>query len=98
MLFSVAFYSVVRNCLLLTLEDGSVVHDRLGHTVVHSLGVFYIDYVILGYPDPECMQGDLNFFIRLFRWIVLAENIFKSKNMTCHPEEIRLGMSQEAFG
>ena len=88
MLFIMYFYSVVRRFILLTVEDGEVVHDGMGRAVGRSLGVFYMDYGILGSWEPEWLQGDLNFIIRLFQWISLAENISKSKTMTCHPEEI----------
>ena len=47
-LFNVAVDSVLRHCLFLMVEDGAVVHVRLGHGVGQSLYVFYMENVLLG--------------------------------------------------
>ena len=52
-LFKVAVYSVFLHWLLLMVEDESVVHNGLGHTVFRIMGVFYADYGIIGSRDPD---------------------------------------------
>ena len=79
------------------MEDGAVIHDGLGHTVVQILGMLYEDYGLLVSQEPECLQGKLNSLIGLFRRIVLAANFSKSNTMDFHPGVIRSSMSEEDF-
>ena len=51
-LFNVVVDSVVRHCILLTFQYGSVVPGGLGHIVGWVLGVFYVDYELLVYLYP----------------------------------------------
>ena len=83
-LFNVAVESVVFNWLSPMVEDEKFIQDRLGHAVVF----FYAYDRILGSPDPEWLQGAQNVLIGLFWRIRLAENIAKSKTMTCHTGSI----------
>ena len=55
------------------VDNGVIVHNRLGYMAVRSLGVFYADYGIIGSREPECLQGALEVLIGLFRRIGLAE-------------------------
>ena len=57
-----------------------------------------MDNGLLGFPYPEWLNGELNVLIGLSRRIGLMVNVTKSKTMTFHPGEIRLGMSEEVFG
>ena len=61
-------------------------------------GVFYVVYGILSLRGLDWLQGDLNVLTGLFRRIFLVSNVAKSKTMTCEPEAIRLGISEEIFG
>ena len=61
------------------------------------MGLFYAYGVIIGSRDLEWLQGGINYFIRLFRRVILMTNVSKSKTMTCHPGEICIGISKEAF-
>ena len=76
-IFNVEVKSVFRHWILLVVEYGAVIHDRLGHTVGQSLGVFYADDGLLGYWHPEWMQGALNILIQLLRKTGLANNVAK---------------------
>lgn len=89
---------VVRHWMYMTVEDESVIHNGLGHVVMWILGVFYLDDGLLGFHDPEWLQGVLNVLIGLFRRIGLMENLTKSKMMTCQSGAIRLVMSEEVVG
>ena len=62
------------------------------------MGFFYAYDDLLGSREPEWLQGALNFLIGLFQMIGLAANIAKSKTILCQPEEIRLGIPEEALG
>ena len=97
-IFNVAVNSVVRHCLSLIVEDGAVVHDGLGQKVDRSLGVFYMNDVLLIYWDPEWLQFSLNILIGMFWKIFLVYNVTKSNTITCHSGAIVSGISQEAFG
>ena len=64
------------------MEDGSVIHYRMGHVVVRSLGVFYTENGLLGLRGLYWIQGDLNVLIGLLQRIGLEANIFKSNTAT----------------
>ena len=96
-LLNVAVGSVVCHWISLTVEDGEVTQDGLGQAVGQIMGVFYADDEILGSQDLACLQGDLNFLIGLFRWIGMAANVAKLKNINLHPGEIISGMLEEVF-
>ena len=81
--------SVVVYWILLMGEYRSVVYDVLVHAVGRILGVFYASDVLLGYQDPEWLQGALNVLIGLFWNIGMASNVAKSKIMTFQMVEIR---------
>ena len=97
-LFNVAVGGVVRHWILLTVEYGSVIQDRLRHAVGRSLDMFYADDGFLGSREPEWFQDTLDILKGLFRYIGLAGNVANSKTMNCHTGAIRLGMSQESLG
>ena len=86
---------VVRHCMYMTVEDEWVIHNGLGHVVMWILGIFYSDDGLLGFHDPEWIQGVLNVLIGLLRRIGLMGNFAKSKMMTCQSGAIRLVMSEE---
>ena len=65
------------------MEGGTVIHNRLGHAVGHSLGVFYADDGIIGSQDTEWLQGAFTVLIDLFLQIGLMANVTKSKTTTC---------------
>ena len=44
---------MVQTWLLITVEDGVVVHDRLRNTVGQIMSVIYADDEILGFMEPE---------------------------------------------
>ena len=89
---------VVRHWMYMTVEDESVIHNGLGHVVMWILGIFYSDDGLLGFHDPEWLQGVLNVLIGLLRRIGLMGNFAKSKMMTCQSGAIRLVMSEEVVG
>ena len=62
------------------------------------MGVYYVGYGIMDSWDPEWLQGALHVSVGLVRMIGLADNVTKSKTMTCQTGAIILGVSQEAFG
>ena len=65
--------------------------------VVRCMGVFYeYDYMI-GYRDPEFLQGIIHVFIGLSRRVGLVANVKKYTTITCHPGAIFTGISEEAF-
>ena len=70
------------------VKDVSVIKDWLGHMVGQILGMFYADYGLMGYRDPEWLQGTINAPIGLLHWFILAANIANSKTMTCQPGAI----------
>ena len=67
----------------MTVDDETVIHDELGHTVGWSMGVFYADYGLIGSCDPEWIQWSLNVIIGLFLQIGLMSNVAKYKTMMC---------------
>ena len=74
--------SVVRHFLLLMVEDGAVIQDRLGHAVSQNLGVINVDDRILGSHDPEWLKGAMYVLILLFLNISMVANIAKLNIMT----------------
>ena len=89
--------SLVRHLMSLTVEYEYATHEGLGVSVGRCMGLFYVDGVIIGSRDLKWLQGGINYFIRLFRRVILMTNVSKSKTMTCHPGEICIGISKEAF-
>ena len=89
---------MVWNWISMTVEDDAVIHDGLVHVVGWSIGVLYSDDGPIGLWDPEWLQEAPNVLIDMFRYIGLMSNVAKSKIMTCQPETIRSGMSEEAVG
>ena len=53
---------------------------------------------MVGYWDPEWLQGALNVPTRLFWWYELVAKVTNSKAMRFQPGEIRSGISEEAVG
>ena len=52
--------------LSITVEDESIIHDRLGIAVVICIGVFYADYGLIGLRDPEWLQVAIDVLIKIF--------------------------------
>ena len=69
--------NVVRHWLSMTVEYDVIIHDGLGHGMGQIMRVFYADYGIIGYMDPEWLQWSSNVLIGLFRHIGLVDNIAK---------------------
>ena len=63
-LFNLLVDNVVRNWIMLTVEDQLVTQEGLVVVVGMCLGLFYADYGVVGSQDQECLQGTLNTFIR----------------------------------
>ena len=59
--------------------------------------MFYTYDRVLLYRVTESLQGALNMLMGIFWRIGLEANITKYNNMICHPGDIRLGISKEAF-
>ena len=47
------------------------------------MGVFYAYGGMIGYRDPELLQGATNFLIGLFRRVNLMANVANYKTMPC---------------
>ena len=67
---------------------------RGGYRKVHG-AVFYADAGIIVSRDQECLQGDINVIIVLFRKFGLMVNVAKSENMNCQEGVIWTGMTEE---
>ena len=65
------------------MEDDSATHDGLGVAIGRCTGLFYADAGIIVSRDQECLQGDINVIIVLFRKFGLMVNVAKSENMNC---------------
>ena len=96
-IFNVLLNRVVCHWISLTVEDEQVTHEELGMVAGRCMGVFNADDGMLGSRYPEWLQGAINVLIRLFRRVRLMVNVAKSKNMTCQPGAIHMGISEEAF-
>ena len=88
---------MVQPWISLTVEDGSVVHDEFRKAVGRIMGVFYANDGLIGWRDPEWLQGSINILIGIFQRSVPMANPAKSKTMTCQPGEICTWMSEETF-
>ena len=97
-IFNVLLNRVVCHWISLTVEDEQVTHEELGMVAGRCMGVFNADDGMLGSRYPEWLQGAINVLIRLFRRVLLMENIAKYKTTTCQTGEIFTGMSEEEFG
>ena len=84
-LFNLNVDNVVSNWFALTVEDQIVAQKGIGLAVGRCLGLFYADNVMLGWQDPEWLQGAMIMCIGLFCRYGLLENVVKYKSMTCHP-------------
>ena len=80
------------------VEDQLVAQEGLGLVVGKFLGLFYASDGMVGFLDPEWLQGDLNMLIGLFRRYGLVVNITKSKAMTCQLSTLRYRMLEEEAG
>ena len=96
-LFNVVVENVIRTWMTMTVEDQRVAHDGLGETVGRCLRVFYAKYGMVSSRESDWLQHAMNFLVGLFRRYGLAANIAKSHKMTCHPVNLRVGMSEEAM-
>ena len=88
---------MVHHWLPMKLEDDVVIHNGLVHAVGWRLGVLYADDGLLGFWDPEWLQGAFNILIGLLLWIGLMYKVAKSKTMKCHQGTIWSGISEVAF-
>ena len=75
------------------LEDQRLAHNEMGEAVGRCLGVFYANNVIVGSRDSEWIQKSTDVLVGLFRRYDLADNITKSRTMTCQTGALRSGMS-----
>ena len=80
-LFNVVLESVIRHWMSLTIENPDAIHNIIGETVGHKLGVFYTDDDMISSRNPEWIQGAIKLLIGFFRRISLEKNIEKSKTM-----------------
>ena len=87
---------MVRNWIVMTVEDQLVVHKGLGLAEWNCLGLFYKGNGFLGSQDPEWLQGEINVLIGLFRQYRLVVKVAKSKTMTCQTGTLRYGMLEGA--
>ena len=65
--------------------------------MVRSLVIFYADDGLIGFRDPEWIQGDLNVLIGLLHRVGLMSNVTKSNTMTYQPGKMHKGMLEEDF-
>ena len=93
-IFNVLLNRVVCHWISLTVEDEQGTHEELGMVAGRCMGVFNADDGMLGSRYPEWLQGAINVLIRLFRRVRLMVNVAKSKNMTCQPGAIHMGISE----
>ena len=81
----------------MTVEDQRVEHNGMGDTVGHCLGVFYAGYGTVRSCDLEWIQNAMKVLVGLFIRHVLADNVAKSRTMTCQPRSLRAEISDEAM-
>ena len=67
----------------------------MGEAVERCLGVFYADEDMVGPRDAKWLQILMNVLVGLFRWYGLADNVAKSRTMTCPTGALRLGIYAE---
>ena len=97
MMFKVVVENVIRSWLAMMVEDHRVAHDGLGETFGRCLVVFYTDDGMVRSCNSDWLQNAMNVLVGLFIRYGPAANVAKSRTMTCHPGELRAGMSEEAM-
>ena len=97
MLFNVVVYNIIRTCLDMTTEDQRVVQEILVETVGRCVGVLYADNCMVRFCNSGWLQHAMDVLVGLFRRYGLADNIAKSRTMTCHTSAFRAGMSEESM-
>ena len=95
-LFNMVVENFKRTWLDMTLKDQRVAHDGLGETVGRCLGVLYANNGMVVSRDPDWLQHVMHVLVGLFRRYGLAANVSKSRTMTCQPDVLRAGMSEES--
>ena len=80
----------------MTVEDQRVAHNGMGEAVGRCMGIFYVNDGMVGSRNVEWLQHLINVLVGLFWWYGRADNVAKSRRMTCRPGALRLGMSAEA--
>ena len=78
------------------MEDQLVVQEGLILAVGRFLELLYADNGVVGFRDPEWLQGVLDVIISLFRQCVLVANVAKPKAVTFQSGTLRSGMLEEA--
>ena len=95
-LFNVVVDNFIKTWLAMTVEDQRVAHDGLGETIGRCLGVLYANNGMVVSRDPDWLQHAMHVLVGLFRRYGLAANVSKSRTMTCQPDVLRAGMSEES--
>ena len=72
-------------------------HEGLRETVGRFLGFFYADYGVVGSRDLEWLKHAMNVLVGIFIRYGLANNVAKSRTMTCQPGALQSGMSEETM-
>ena len=96
-LFNMVVDNVIRTWLSMTVEDHRVAQDGLKETIGRYVGVFYADDGMVGSRDLDWQPHALNVLVSLCRRYDLAAIVAKSCTVTCHPRELRVGVSEEAM-
>ena len=82
----------------MTVKYQLVSQEGLGLRVGGCLGLFYVDYGVVGLRDPEWIQGELNMLIGLFLRYGLVATVAKSKATTCQKGKLWSSMSKDVVG
>ena len=72
-------------------------HDGLVENAGQCLVVFYDNDGVIGSHNPNWLQHAMNVIVGLFRMYGLADNVAKSRTMTCQPGALRVGVSEESM-
>ena len=88
--------TIVRTCMVMTVENQRVAHDGLVQAVGRYLKVFYADDSMIGSRDPDCLQHLMNVVVGLFWRYGLVSDVTKSHLMACQPGALRSGISVKA--
>ena len=94
-LFNMVVDNVIRTWMAMTVEDQRVAYYGLGETIGWCLGVFNSEDFMVGSHDSDWLQHAMNVLVGLLRRYGLAANVAKSHTMTCQPDALWAGMSDE---
>ena len=96
-LLNLVVENAIRTWLAMTVEDERVAHDGMGETVGRRLGVFFSDNGMVGSRNLDCLQHAMNVLVGLFIRYGMADNVAKSRKMTCYCGALRAGILEEAM-